>query len=43
MALLGQNHDINQVGNAGTEPVPEASDPVPDLVAQDEVAFIERA
>src|SRR3954470_17144306 len=31
------------MGNTRPEPVPEASDPVADLVAQDEVAFIERA
>ena len=43
VALLGQDHHINQVGNPAAEPEPEAPDPVADLVAENKVAFIERA
>jgi hypothetical protein len=43
VAFLGQDNHINQMGNASPEPEPKATDPVANLVAQDEVAFIGRA
>src|SRR3954468_13051101 len=43
VALLGQYHYVDQVGDAATEPEAEAPDPVADLIAENEVALIERA
>src|SRR3954470_18114336 len=43
VTFLGENHDINQMGDTRSEPEPQPPDPVADLVAEDEVAFVERA
>jgi hypothetical protein len=43
MAFLRQDDYIDQVGNATPEPEPQASDPVADLVTENQVAFIEHA
>src|SRR5687768_9119568 len=43
VALLGQHHHVNQVGGPCPEPVPQAANPIADLVAEDQVTFIKRA
>ena len=43
VTLLGQYYYIDQVGDSAPEPEPQASNPIPDLIAEDEVALVERA
>lgn len=43
VALLRENDDIYQVGDPSSEPEPQPPDPVTDLVAENEIAFVERA
>jgi hypothetical protein len=42
VAFLGKDNDIYQMGDASAEPVAEPANPITDLVAEDEVAFIRR-
>jgi hypothetical protein len=41
--LLRQDHHILKVGDTAAEPVAQAPDPVPDLVAENEVAMVHGA
>src|SRR5919112_2435007 len=42
VAFLGEHDDIYQMGDASAEPEAEPANPVADLVAEDEVAFVRR-
>ena len=41
MPLLRQDHHVHQMGHSAPEPVPQAPDPVPDLVAENEVMLVD--
>ena len=41
--LLRQDHHVHQVGHSAPEPVPQAPDPVADLVAENEVMLVDGA
>ena len=43
VAFLRQDRNVHKMGHPAPQPVPQAPDPVTDLVAENEVAFIERA
>src|SRR4051812_24960238 len=42
MAFLGQDDDVDEMGDPATKPEAKAADPVADLVTQDEVTLIRR-
>src|SRR5918995_4136723 len=43
VAFLRKDDDVDQMGDASAEPEAEPADPIADLVAEDEVAFIGRS
>ena len=42
MAFLREHNNIDEMGDATSEPEPKTTDPIANLIAQDQVAFIRR-